>query len=86
MPPKNPNTTAKPLRSERSASDDTFRRHIVRAAKKQLMARKVNPRAPAMRWTSLEVLIDVGGPIGVPGGNPSTGSVGNMAATIMATP
>ena len=26
-PPKNPNTTAEPLKSESSASDDTFRRH-----------------------------------------------------------
>ena len=86
MPPKNPSTTARPLRSERRASDDTFRRDIARAAQKQLIARKVNPRAPATKWTSPVVLIDVGGPWGVPGGNPSTGSAGNTAATIMAAP
>ena len=86
MPPKNPTTTARPLRSESHASDGTLRRDIARAAKKQLMARKMNPSAPAMKWTSPVVLIDVGSPSGVPGGNPSTGSAGKMAATIMPRP
>src|SRR5262245_3131007 len=75
--PKSPNTMAKPPRSERSASDDAPRRRITHAAKKQLIARETNARAPAMKWISPVVLIELGGPLGVPGGNPSTGSAGN---------
>jgi len=84
-PPKNPSTTARPLTREISASIE-FRRDSARAAKKQLIARKVNPRAPAAKWASPVALIEVGNPLGVPGGKPSTGSARKIAATSMDTP
>src|SRR5262245_20027846 len=85
-PPKNPRRTARPQKNERRASDGVLRRDSARAAKKQLMARHVNPRDPAAKWINPVVLIVVGGPSGVPTGNPSTGSAGNAAATSMLAP
>ena len=60
MLPKNPSTTARPLRSESHAKDGTCRRDIARAAMKQLIPRQANPSAPEAKWTSPVVLIDAG--------------------------
>src|SRR5262245_20759723 len=85
-PPKNPSTMARPQSSDRRASAGAWRRDIARAATKQLTARDTNPRVPATKWTNPAVLIVVGGPGGVPTGNPSIGSAGKTAAMSMPTP
>ena len=86
MPPKNPATMTSPDTSDRRDSDRSPRRDRARAAKKQLTAREMNPRPPATKCSMPNVLIDVGGPLGVPTGNPSIGSARNTAAAIMLAP
>ena len=50
------------------------------------MPSSVNVSPPATKCINPVVLIDVGIPFGVPGGKPSMGSAGKMAAMIMPRP
>ena len=45
-----------------------------------------NPTSAVTKWSSPIVVIVVGGPSGVPGGKPSTGSAEKLAATNMVRP
>src|SRR5215467_13229970 len=86
IPPKNPTSTLSPLNSESPASGDIFCRQKHHAATSPLIPSAAKPNPPAAKWIRPVVLIDVGGPFGVPGGNPSTGSAERIAAVIMARP
>ena len=83
---KKPIRIARPQMNDSRAIDASFRRDIARAATKQAAASVKKPMPPAARWINALVLIDVGTPNGVPGGKPSTGSVGKIAATIIPAP
>jgi hypothetical protein len=56
---------------------------IVRAPAQHAIANARKVTAPAMRCTRPVVETVVGTPSGVPGGKPSIGSVGKIAAAIM---
>src|SRR6478672_2983409 len=86
MPPKKPSRMMSPASNDRRASDGTFRRDMTHAATRQLTARETKPSPPAAKCTSPDVLMVVGGPLGVPTGNPSIGSARNTAATSMLAP
>ena len=84
--PRNVNRKRAPVAVEKIAQPGCRNAAKRRANTKVAAIQAENPTSPVTKWSSPIVVIVVGGPSGVPGGKPSTGSAVKIAARIIPTP